>query len=193
MSISQRIHRASEAFFNLASAEIDRSMITVRQAGNRLALRIAGLIFAFYGILGMAGAIVLALLPRLGLVWSLLLVSLGIVSIGAVIWAIAAGAWQDRRTAAEAAARVEAAKRDLSVALDPPPDPAKAGGGFADDHTLREKVEDLVSDPKVLTGAAFAALSILGPGRLLRAATKGAGAASAVAALAAAIKSSKSK
>ncbi len=193
MSITQRIHRATDALFNLLSAEIDRSMIAARQAGNRLALRLVGLAFAFYGVLGVGGAIVLALYPHIGLVWSLLVVSLGVIAIGAGTWAIAAGAWHDRRTAGDAAARVEAAKQALSVALDPPPESTQPGTAHADEYSLRDKMEELVTDPKVLTGAAFAALSILGPGRLLRAATKGAGAASALAALAAAVKSAKSK
>lgn len=193
MSISNRIRRASDALFNLVSAEIDRGMIAARHAGSRLALRVVGLILAFYGMLGVAGAIVLALVPHLGLVWSLLAVSLGVLMIGALNWMAATVSSSNRRSATEAAARAEAAKQSLSEALDPPPPSEPSGRSEECESSLRAKVEDLVSDPKVLTGAAFAALSILGPGRLLRAATKGAGAASAIAALAAAMKAAKSK
>jgi hypothetical protein len=193
MSITQRIHRASDALFSLLSAEIDRSVISARQAGNRLTLRLVGLAFAFYGMLGVGGAIVLALLPHIGLVWSLLVVSLGVIAIGASTCAMAARAWKDRRTTVEAEARVEAARQALSVALDPQADGTPPGAAHANADPLRDRMEELVTNPRVLTGAAFAALSILGPGRLLRAATKGAGAASALAALAAAVKSAKSK
>ena len=193
MTLTERIKRASEALFDLASAEIDRGVIAVRMAGVRLAFRIVGLVLATYGVLGVAGAIAILLAPRIGLTWSVLLVSLVVMGLGGLICAVATGIGRQGAAAAENQARIESAKAAISVALDPPPkpvDPARANDPL---HSLKEQVEAAIADPRVLTGAAFAAMSIVGPFRLLKIATKSAGAASAIAAIAAAVKSGRER
>lgn len=195
MTLAQRIMQGAEAVFDIASAEVDRGVLAARSAGGRLAFRIVGLVLLTYAAIGVAGAIVLALLPFLGLVWSLAIVSVSIGLLGGAVCVMASAIGRKREAERRNAARIEEAKARLSLALDPPREGNGGGGpGSAGrDGSLREQFEDLVADPKVLTGAAFAAISILGPGRLLKAATRSAGAASAIAALASAIKSSGSR
>lgn len=193
MTLAQRIMQGAEAVFEIASAEMDRGLLAARSAGGRLAFRIVGLVLSTYAVVGVAGAIVLALMPHIGLVWSLASVSIAVGLLGGAVCAMASAIGRRREAERKTAARIEEAKARLSLALDPPREddngPTRANG----DGSLREQFEELVADPKVLTGAAFAAISILGPGRLLKAATRSAGAASAIAALASAIKSSHSR
>ncbi len=193
MTIIQRIQRGSEAVYELASAEIDRGVMAIRAAGHRLAFRVVGLVLATYGVLGVAGAIIIALSPHLGLMWSMLLVSLITITVGLLVCAIASGIGRDSASATLNEARIDAAKAKLSVAFDPPPKDPESPHDNDSIHSLKEQVEAALSDPRVLAGAAFAAMSIIGPFRLLKVATRGAGAASAVAALAAAVKSSRVK
>lgn len=193
MTIIQRIQRGSEAVYELASAEIDRGVMAIRAAGHRLAFRVVGLVLATYGVLGVAGAIIIALSPHLGLMWSMLLVSLITITVGLLVCLIASGIGRDSASATLNEARIDAAKAKLSVAFDPPPKDPESSPENDSIHSLKEQVEAALSDPRVLAGAAFAAMSIIGPFRLLKVATRGAGAASAVAALAAAVKSSRVK
>lgn len=193
MSITQRIQRGSEALFELTSAEINRGVIAVKTAGKRIAVRMVGLVFATFGAIGVAVAIIIALTPHLGLMWSTLLISAIIILIGTAICFVAGAGNRETTSAATNQASIEAAKAKLSMAFDPPPaDPSTAGGADAD-PSLKEQLEAALADPRVLTGAAFAAMSIIGPFRLLKLATRSAGAATAIAALASAVKSSRVK
>ncbi len=193
MTMTERIRRGADAIFELASAELDRCAVSLRNTGNRLVLRLVGLILAAYGVMGVAGACVLLLTPYIGLAGSLLAVGAVVTGGGAAICAVASGAGRKRASIKSTEARIEIAKANLANALDPPSADRSENAQSHSGSTFKDQVEALVGDPRVLTGAAFAALSILGPGRLLKAATRGAGAASAIAALATALKSSHTK
>ncbi len=193
MTMTERIRRGADAIFELASAELDRGAVSLRNTGNRLVLRLVGLILAAYGVMGVAGACVLLLTPYIGLAGSLLAVGAVVTGGGAAICAVASGAGRKRASVKSTEARIASAKANLANALDPPSADRSENAQSHSGSTIKDQVEALVGDPRVLTGAAFAALSILGPGRLLKTATRGAGAASAIAALSTALKSSHTK
>lgn len=190
MSITKRLRSGSEAAFDLASAEIDRGIEGVRKTGETMAVRMAAAMMGCYALLGLAATTVLALQPVIGLTLSMLIVSGATALLAIILWLTVKSpapvqAYQSPEE------RVASAKARLSEAIDPPPKEdspiAPSGPGHAFPFHS-ERLEALLSDPKVLAGMAVAVLGVLGPGRVLSLATKGAGAASAVAAISSAFR-----
>lgn len=190
MSLTQRLRSGSEAAFDLASAEIDRGLEGVRKTGETVAVRLAAVIIGCYAMLGLSATTVIALQPVVGLTLSMLIVSGATAILALILWLVA-------RPAASVKAyqstdeRVASAKARLSEAIDPPPKEDAPGAPAAPASMFpfhSERLEALLGDPKVLAGMAVALVGLLGPGRVLSLATKGAGAASAFAAMSSAFR-----
>jgi hypothetical protein len=190
MSITQRLRSGSEAAFDLAGAEIDRGLEGVRKTGEAVAVRMGAMIIGCYALLGLSATAVLALQPVVGLTLSMLIVSGATAVLALVLWLTVkspapAKAYQNPDE------RVASAKARLADAIDPPPkeEPQGAPAPQASMFPFHsERLEALVSDPKVLAGMAVALVGLLGPGRVLSLATRGAGAASAIATVTAAFR-----
>ncbi len=194
MSLTQRLRSGSEAAFDLASAEIDRGLEGVRKTGETVAVRLAAVIIGCYALLGLAATTVIALQPVVGLTLSMLIVSGATAVLALALWLVARPA-PSAKAYRSTDERVASAKARLSDAIDPPPkeesqtapSPAASMLPF---HS--ERLEALLADPKVLVGMAVAVLGLLGPGRVFSLATKGAGAASALAAISSAFRKKES-
>lgn len=187
MSITQRLRTGSEAAFDLASAEIDRGLDGVRRTGETMAVRLCAAIVGCYALLGLAATTVLALQPVVGLTMSMLIVS-GVTAILAIAMWMVTRSPERAKPYQSSPERIASAKARLAEAIDPPPKaeaPSQPSSSFPF-HS--ERLDALLSDPKVLAGMAVAVLGLLGPGRVLTLATKGAGAASAIAAMSAAFR-----
>lgn len=190
MSITQRLRSGSEAAFDLASAEIDRGLEGVRKTGETVAVRMAAMIIGCYALLGLAATTVIALQPVVGLTLSMLIVSGATGALAIILWLTVKSpapvkAYQNPDE------RVASAKARLADAIDPPPKEEPQGvpnpqGSASLFHS--DRLEALMSDPKVLAGMAVALVGLLGPGRVLSLATRGAGAASAIATVTAAFR-----
>lgn len=194
MSITQRLRSGSEAAFDLASAELDRGVANVRRAGETIAIRVAAALIGCYALLGLGATSVLALQPVVGLTLSLLIVS-GVTGLLAILLWIVSKSDAPAKAYQSPDERIASAKARLSEAIDPPPKPdaPAPGAGPASAFPFHsERLEALLADPKVLAGMAVAVLGLLGPGRVLTLATKGAGAASAIAAISAAFRKKES-
>lgn len=190
MSLTQRLRSGSEAAFDLAGAEIDRGLEGVRKTGETVAVRLAAVIIGCYALLGLAATTVIALRPVVGLTLSMLIVSGATAVLALILWLVArpnapVKAYQSSDE------RVASAKARLSEAIDPPPKEEQQGAPAASASMFpfhSERLEALLADPKVLAGMAVALVGLLGPGRVLSLATKGAGAASAFAAMSSAFR-----
>ena len=194
MSITQRLRSGSEAAFDLASAELDRGVANVRRAGETIAIRVAAALIGCYALLGLGATSVLALQPVVGLTLSLLIVS-GVTGILAILLWLVSRSDAPPKAYASPDERVASAKARLSEAIDPPPKPDAPEGGQPHASIFpfhSERLEALLADPKVLAGLGVAVLGLLGPGRVLTLVTKGAGAASAFAAVSAALRKKES-
>lgn len=190
MSITQRLRTGSEAAFDLASAELDRGVANVRRAGETIAIRVAAVLIGCYAMLGLGATSVLALQPVVGLTLSLLIVS-GTTGLLAILLWLVAKSTAPVKAYQSPDERIASAKARLSEAIDPPPKPDAPSPGVSPASVFpfhSERLEALLADPKVLAGMAVAVLGLLGPGRVLTLATKGAGAASAIAAISAAFR-----
>lgn len=190
MSITQRLRSGSEAAFDLAGAEIDRGLEGVRKAGETVAVKMAAAIIGCYALLGLAATTVIALIPIVGLTLSMLIVSGATALLALILW-FAVRSPASAKAYQSTDERIASAKARLSDAIDPPPKegPSAQPSGPASMLPFHsERLEALLSDPKVLAGMAVAALGLLGPGRVISLATKSAGAASAVAAISSAFR-----
>lgn len=182
MALFDRLARVGDAASDVASAHLDLAASSARAAvRNALLLAAAGAL-AGIGALTAAAAGVLALIPLIGVVGALLVIAgvLLVLAIAFWLWARSGSASEKPPTVEESRQRVAVAKAQLADAVTPdaPEDPAQE----QPQPTIpgRSAIDAALANPKLLTSAGFAAVTLFGPGRLLKIAARGAATAAAI-------------
>jgi len=167
----------------LLRAEIELASRRLRRLLVNSILIAGGMLVCLVGVGVLVAGGTIALAGEVGWVWALTIVGAGLASVGLLTWVIAGRSGDEAESVSPGAAEEEPmepkeqladAKERLHNAVTPGDERCERAEGSGDLEDLASRaVEFAARNPVVVGSAAFLALSLIGPGRMLRLASRG--------------------